>query len=580
MARSVAIAIGVSAPNHLTPLPGVKTGVGEFISWAQSQQFELLQFLDFQGSAVLANDVYTKTDQAIRTRDVQRLFIFFAGHGVTLGQGRDFWLLSDVVDNPNEAINVPLSVQHARRAGIPHVAFFADACRSPAGKNELDLSGQSMFPAMRVDGLSHIDQFYATRSGDPSVEKVPDLDARRAFGVFTRCLMRGLRGEETLAVSNVSGGLHSRAVLSVSLRDYLEESVPLLASEEADVTQIPECTPVSRWTPDVLAWVVGPAPSDESSDQAVPANASPGSPVREGFGPGGRPFPTSPTRPVDARIRGYQLHQLDSIAAGYASPVPRSRLGGRAGLVVVGSEVDDSKLSLQRLSANRQDGFTFVVCDSSRPSALLPLNVHEHTDYFWAGVASFPDHVGTITATHNGVIHVEYQPAMISDLDRESLHDLLSSAGAQAQLASLGRSEQPELFSRVLFEHLNPTLAVLAAYHYNRQGRKDKIKDLLDRYIRRHHPIPFDLLMMADLNDIPTIPGGALSMWTGAARPRFPMMTAGWALLDAVEGYPVAELIEARKYLTPASWTSFSAKLPSELQKVLTRSHDNSRRNR
>lgn len=126
---------------------------------------------------------------------VDRLFIFFAGHGIGKGQMEDCWLLSDAMSNPDAAIDLARSLRMAHTCGIPHIAVFADTCRTPPSGKLKDIVGQSLFKTIEPgpDPAAEIDRFYATRSGDASWELQPTGDDPRlaAYGIYTRCAIGG-----------------------------------------------------------------------------------------------------------------------------------------------------------------------------------------------------------------------------------------------------------------------------------------------------------------------------------------------------------------------------------------------------
>src|SRR4051794_37112839 len=108
MSRQVAIAIGVSRVEQARALPlltGVKSGLDDFCEWASQQGFEVMRHDDADGP-VSASDVFETVAAAVDAGDVERLFIFFSGHGLAPGVGDDLWLLSGAGQDPGAAVNV------------------------------------------------------------------------------------------------------------------------------------------------------------------------------------------------------------------------------------------------------------------------------------------------------------------------------------------------------------------------------------------------------------------------------------------------------------------------------------------
>ena len=116
MARKVALAIGVSQSGNLKFLPAARTGAEEFAKWAELQGFEVIRLIDDNNEEITAEKIYDALDDILKARDVERLFVFFAGHGISKGLDVDYWLLSPGARNPNEHVNVLASLRNARRS--------------------------------------------------------------------------------------------------------------------------------------------------------------------------------------------------------------------------------------------------------------------------------------------------------------------------------------------------------------------------------------------------------------------------------------------------------------------------------
>lgn len=252
MARQVAIVIGVKNAGNLTPLPGAISGATDFASWAASAGFEVFKITD-EREPVTAYVVKEAFKSALKLPNVERLFIYFAGHGVSQGLDVDVWLLSKWQDDADEAVNVVNSRRLAKRSGIKHIAFFADACRTTAGKSQLGIHGCTLFPPRRRPELTELDEFYAAQPGDPAQE-VRDDQLQKSFGVFTDCLMAAIRGEKRKAADLVKlNGDRGLAVTAKSLADYIQMAVAdRLLDIPGAANQVPDSRPGS-YPPNILA---------------------------------------------------------------------------------------------------------------------------------------------------------------------------------------------------------------------------------------------------------------------------------------------------------------------------------------
>jgi hypothetical protein len=135
--------------------------------------------VDDDGPVTLAQ-VYAAVEEAIDT-EPERLLIFFAGHGSASALG-DAWLLSDWERDPNQVINVNLSLNHAKRHPIRQIGMFSDACRSPVSEAAY-LIGGTIFPSAGrdPDELPEIDLFHATRLGQIALGHVLKGPSRTGF---------------------------------------------------------------------------------------------------------------------------------------------------------------------------------------------------------------------------------------------------------------------------------------------------------------------------------------------------------------------------------------------------------------
>ena len=564
MARRLAVLIGVGRPKGLTPLPGTKSGIDEFGDWARRQGFAVVELTDFDGQPVRAENIFQVIDQATAARDLDQLFVYFAGHGTGLGMGVDLWLLDEATTNPNQAINATHSWHLAKRSGVPHVAFFADACRSPAGKEQLGLLGQSIFPANRSSELSRVDIFLATRSGDAAVERVPEGVAEKAFGIFTRCLLTGLRGEAPRAVREVSGGPLPRAVLARDLSEHLEDSVRLTAALEADIDQSPDCTPVSDWQPHALAWHPAVAPATDGRPDR-PISLPPeddGDAVRPGFrlAPrSGPPSPSSRSGRTLSRLYRQEQDRIRRTAVRYSAPVADEQAS------VVGAAVR------QIFTGERTS------VDVAAPM-LLELRTPQ-SENRWAASAALPGFTFTATVVDDGVDHLAYLPSGgRPQLSGERLRDTLAEAGARAALGRFDPDADDPALRTALFRDLNPTLVVLAGYEYAKRGQDEAVQDLVLDLVLAGRPVPFDLVLLCGTRPDRIVErtrqhrGRGRRTGTGVLDvhvvPGFPLRASGWALVETIDWTPVEPLIQARPGLAHAPWTTFR-ELPFDLRSAL-----------
>jgi Caspase domain len=553
MARQVAIVIAVASIRGFPPLPGAASGAQEFAEWARTHGFEVEQFDDAAGP-VTGQQLFAAVTSVVDAGDVARLFIYFAGHGLNTGQGDDLWLLSSVRDDPSEAIDVALSVRQARECGVPHVAFFADACRSAPDRSMFDTHGRGLFPRRSIPSVQvEVDQFYATASGDPAWERHPDDPNIPPYGIFSKCLFPALRGERPPAKRSVEGGPAGEAVLAHLLTAYLNKAVPTMAWNEVGRRQDPDCTPGSYWEPNVIAWVPEGA---SSTPVSLPHDPGPGGaehirPDRDDVDSGWIGPPPVPAFEDDPSLGDEVGRNLD--AAG------RTSFETRAGLSVIGSAIVRTMVEGGDRGVFEESGAWHVRGDGRRPATtLLELEPADEGYSRWATALIIPGYVGTLRVSARGVEQLAYlpTPGTVTELGLDDTTQAVALAGARARWARLDLAE-PRV--KVALEaDLNPTVVLLAAYALDRAGDTHRVYRLAERFADKYGFLPLDLLLLAGHEDVTAgVP----------VLPDFPLLTRGWSLLRSSPAGRWA-LAEMRTTLAPTPWTS-PVDLPEAMVDVL-----------
>lgn len=197
------ISIGINNAKGLTPLGAAVSGAKEFNDWASSQGYETILFTDEDGNAVTHNEIFTVIDNCIEAKKYEQIIIFFSGHGILKSPNQEVWLLSNAKSNPNESINLTLSIDYARTCGISYVVFISDACRVLPAELQLTGNGSVIFPIKDDTNQDcAIDIFYATRPGSPANE-VNSSESSKRFGIFTQCLLEVLNGKYPNLISSI-----------------------------------------------------------------------------------------------------------------------------------------------------------------------------------------------------------------------------------------------------------------------------------------------------------------------------------------------------------------------------------------
>src|SRR4029077_18266848 len=105
------------------------SGANKVGDWLHSQGIEPVKRFTDETRLIKAGDIFDAIDELVNLGTLQQLIVYFAGHGCFVGTG-EYWLLSDTLHNPNEAVSVNECLEQSRRCGIPNVVLLSDACRS------------------------------------------------------------------------------------------------------------------------------------------------------------------------------------------------------------------------------------------------------------------------------------------------------------------------------------------------------------------------------------------------------------------------------------------------------------------
>ncbi|MEV5878008.1 caspase family protein [Streptomyces sp. NPDC052101] len=531
MGRWAAIAIGVGRAPGLRPLKAACQGARDFAKWAREQGFDpVIEFLDEVAPVTfhaVDKEVNKIVEEAEKSRNIDRLFIYFAGHGKDNGTGEDCWLLSGVMRDGREAINLTETAQRAWDSAIPHVAFFGDACRVLTSK--VRGKGLSLFPDRVFHEKVEVDQFHACAPGAPAHELPPDLDAPESsgYGLYTKYLVAALSGEAPAAIAPTPGAAASHAVLSRKLRDHLADEVPWRAGLSR-LVQEPRAQANSHWPDNVMAWIDKP-----TSGSARPQEGK----SEEGGDSSGLP--------------SGQPEFRDEVAENLASIEASRSLGLDTGISVHGAQITKFRLiSNQQSSHELRERNAIRGRPKKAAPILLQLDRAWQGQRMWSASTILPDYATQLRVGRNGVAHIAcFRKG--NGFDR----DVMAWVTARSRWGWTIH-EHPKVLTATE-ESLNPVLVVLMAHSLHRSGQTSEVSRLLEILRERNVPVPFDVALMAEKMR-PSEPDIA---------PGYPWTMRGWYLLGQSKyGKGFARMVEP--YLAPAFWTTLLDP-PEKVQRAL-----------
>lgn len=221
------IAIAVSRPKGgLSELPGAITAAERMTEWANRQGYSTRCLHDEKYAEItvdlLRNEISAAIDDVTSHSTLQRLVVFFAGHGAALAVGDQYWILTNWLEDPCEAIKVSSLQRMLEYYGPRQVAVIGDACQEFSSKF-VDLVGSPVLRRPDEEQRPYeLDQFFAVDVGMQAFMIKANSDQTN-FCLFTEVLLDALNSDGTADSFEQIGT--ERFVTSQSLARYLDGNV-------------------------------------------------------------------------------------------------------------------------------------------------------------------------------------------------------------------------------------------------------------------------------------------------------------------------------------------------------------------
>lgn len=579
------IAIGVSkVTGSALPTLNAAQDAKEFHKWAQSHDFASTLLTDHEKDVTL--QIIKDAVNAAITAGAAQLVIYFGGHGILKAPETEIWLLSGVMNDSQQAVNLAGSVALARNGKVPNVIFISDACRSVTTNQTLfRITGGEIFPPDFVPRSSaELDRLYATLPGSSAADFADADGAGKYHGVYTKCLMRALEGQEPSALETISdNGVAFVAVSSRSLKPYLRRSVPDAAAQiditlNQDPDSIVESQPpkyIVRLLRQTAALPLSPSPAFPVGPPPPPSP----SPAFPASGVGGAASISEPPWEALKVSRVITAHtdvddpqfkaEVDQILAARG----RVSFETHTGFTVVGEPIVDARsngIAFDLFSENAAHGdLNQIRVNPGAESRTLLVQFANGTG---ACLAVLPGFIGSVTVEKGVVTNISYTPSRNTDRYRyfyQNEEDEVEKRRAYAAAAA-GRGQfrvdpkQAGAFGDYVRgdKSLDPTLGLYAIYSYFQVNMREQMQSVL-RYIEsdardtfggvEERPVLFDAKLLAD-----RITPEALNARPPSVAPFCPLLTQGWSYL--FENVPVHPFIRRlNRYLLPGLWTTFSS---------------------
>lgn len=583
MNRAVLL-IGVSRTGGLGTLQAVESSIDRMEAWARAQGIPAAQIIrrtDATGPVTIA-DLFRDVRSLADLDTVEQLIIYFAGHGVVNNRS-EYWLLSDAPENAAEAVNVANNISLAQAGAFAHVVLLSDACRTPTqGVQYSRIIGSDIFPnIVDVELERPVDIFFGTSLGAPALEVRQSEQSTQYQAVFTEALLEALDGK--VAGTIIEGRVRPRP---------LKRALPKLVREKLDangLTLTTTQTPDARITSDDDAWLAevrhppdgvaapspsagDPEPSSFPRARALRRRPPPPQPAEEP-----RPMTTSevaqlvldealrydiydrvPTTPDEVRrITGRNLSVnasrfLERMTVRLIDRSPPA-MPDRPGFKVHGRLLTDAYCPDGACHSGQDGGLTTVSVDTQGRQSQALLEFDDGTGVL---LPVFNRYVGVLRFQEGRLDEVWYEPANQSDATASRMEiDFLRQAvigSSVLGIFALQGEDSDRLAQRMQnMKFHDPALAVYAAYAYHDAGQFRRIGHM-HKYLQTQ--------LGVQLYDLALLSRGLLRDADLAEQlvPRLPLLSQGWALIDALHGRIPGELGSLRKKLRPSLWSLYT----------------------
>ncbi len=568
--RRAAVLIGVDKTGGLPQLHDAARGARRMEAWALDQGLErddVLVFTDEAGPLEvkrIKKAIAGLVDKAV----YGQLLVYFAGHGVNLRRG-EYWLLSEAPEDAQESVNVEGSAALARRAGIPHVVFVSDACRTAAqGIQMQGITGSDLFPNdIDSDLEDAVDIFFACTLGKPSFE-IPDPDAAAAGfrAVYTDTLLDGLRGTFAETVEDASvDGESARVVRPRPLKKRLQAEMTrriAAANLQIRVNQVPD----ARITSDDDAWLArlpvlaGGGPEPPPPDVPPPlttlqtiSQEMVGAVLRE-------VQPTGPGEPSSSVPAATDALEVDALVRGLtrdrSGPV-RTSFETRCGFRIDGARVIEAFSGTGHAEVADGAGSSVRFAPESPATSVL-LVLDDGSSVLVPAVAEF---IGALRFEEGEFTDLAYEPSEHTwrwDMYLERRETLLGlrdviSAAADLGVFRLEGEDALALAARMQYaKGVDPSLALYAAYAYHDLGRTNLIH-MMEGYLGSDLGFTFfDIALLGRRLD------GRRVAEAPEVLPAVPLLAQGWAFLQAFRVTLHEEIADLNRHVAPSLWTQFT----------------------
>lgn len=226
------IIIAVSKYNgSYSNLPGAITSARRLREWAEhkepSRDYKVLYLADDEYEKIDYQLVSEKVTNFIKSNFIDRLVVYFSGHGIARSIKDEYWLLTDAANDKTQGIHLGWFKGGLDNCNIKQLCIISDACRD-TNRDAIDFCGHPILTSRKKTNRNpQLDLFLSTGLGESSYQINP-TDGKPPYCLFSDAILNGLDGvRETVEFENHQ---FKPAVTNHKLKTYLDEEVRISAA--------------------------------------------------------------------------------------------------------------------------------------------------------------------------------------------------------------------------------------------------------------------------------------------------------------------------------------------------------------
>lgn len=527
------VSIGVSKPlGGLDELPGVITAAERMAAWAEAQGYATLLFHD--GALpeitidILRDGITAAIQDVTNQTELERLVIFFAGHGAALGIGDQYWILTHWQKRPTEAIKVSSLQRMLEYYGPKQVSVIGDACQEFSSKF-IDLVGSAVLDRPEEEQHPYeLDQFFAVDAGKQAF-MIKAKGDQKDFCLFTEVLLDALEGDAQETYFEEIGA--DKFVTSQSLARYLDNNVEREAGKYG-VRMIPRPRPgfytdrnylsIPGPPPQVRASVIyrGPVGFDLEDADTSPAEPSEkAEPRSRSVGKARLVKPKSPKAALDGQTQALDKARQacrEAFVVEVSNATVRDHFETGCGICVSGADVAKVEASFGEVSpVNEQPNWFRIKLATGDADSLgwsdTLVTLADGRIVSVCAVSSFVAALHIIDAASLSLFH---RPIGTDEYEGGTAIELL----AQAHAGLLSRQAIIDTAAMLRYgKHRIITLGCIAAQFYDAIRDADSLRSIAAFYAMNHQPVPLDIILYG---------GGTISEYGGRLYADIPQVAA------------------------------------------------------